>query len=320
VNKVFINILGLIIIALGFSACEQELSEAPLKDYELSVLESYLESEGIDAEPTESGLYYIENEEGTGRTPAPGDYVQINYSLYTIGDNQLVYSTVEEIAEEWGIYDDRILYGPNKIIRKDIVKGMDEGLGLMKEGGKATLIFNSDLGYGSEPRDLISPFTSLRIDVELLEVIKDPIENEYKKTREFISSFSLMEQATDFGIYFTETEKPNTDAANFEKKDSVIIEIIGKLLDGRVFYTNPNFKFQIGTNTRDVTPGLNEGLTYMREGSKAIIIVPYDKGFGAAGLQRYNGYVKTPIPPYSTLVYEVNAKQRSAISNSNQIN
>ena len=304
-------------LVLIYTGCEQELTDSPLKAYESSVLETYLESEGIDVEPTESGLYYIEEVEGKGRTPEPGDYVQINYSLYTIGENQLIYSTVQKIAERWGIYDDRILYGPNKIVRKDIVQGMDEGLGLMKEGGKASLIFSSDLGYGSEPRDFISPYTSLRIDVELIEVIKDPVENEYKKTIDFISSFSLREQATDFGIYFTETEKPNTDAVNFERKDSVIIEIIGKLLDGRVFYTNTNFKFQIGTNTRDVTPGLNEGLTYMREGSKAIIVVPYDKGFGEAGLKEYNGYVKTPIPPYSTLVYEVNAKERSTFSTSN---
>ena len=41
----------------------------------------------------------------------------------------------------------------------------------------------------------------------------------------------------------------------------------------------------------------------MREGSKGILIVPYYLGYGELGL--YDEYQRTIIPPYMTLVFEI---------------
>ena len=49
----------------------------------------------------------------------------------------------------------------------------------------------------------------------------------------------------------------------------------------------------------DIIPGVIEGIKKMRKGGKATFIIPWDSGYGA------DGWIEQKIPPYSTLIYEV---------------
>jgi len=51
-----------------------------------------------------------------------------------------------------------------------VIPGWDEGIAYMKEGGKATLIIPSVLGYGSSGKNSIPPYSTLVFDVELVDV------------------------------------------------------------------------------------------------------------------------------------------------------
>ena len=53
-----------------------------------------------------------------------------------------------------------------------IIKGMDIGLRLMKEGGKAKIIIPSQLGFGDKGSStgIVPPYTSLIYDVELINI------------------------------------------------------------------------------------------------------------------------------------------------------
>ena len=61
-----------------------------------------------------------------------------------------------------------------------MIKGWTEGLGLLGEGGKATLYIPADLAYGEHGNRNIEPNSTLIFDVEVL-TVKKFIPKEEKK-------------------------------------------------------------------------------------------------------------------------------------------
>ena len=51
-----------------------------------------------------------------------------------------------------------------------MIKAFDEGIALMKVGGKATLVVPSSLAYGDSGSGSIPAYTTLVFDVELMDV------------------------------------------------------------------------------------------------------------------------------------------------------
>ncbi|MDO7661923.1 MAG: peptidylprolyl isomerase, partial [Schleiferiaceae bacterium] len=87
-------------------------------------------------EKTDSGLYYRMDVEGDGQSPKAGQTVSVHYK------GSLTDGTV---------FDDSISRGQPiefPIGMGRVISGWDEGILLLKVGGKARLVIPSDLGYG----------------------------------------------------------------------------------------------------------------------------------------------------------------------------
>jgi len=124
-------------------------------------IEKYLKENGITASPTASGLYYIEHEQGTGPAPNTGDKVKVWYTGKLLDGTVFDASSNRNQAYEFALGQGRV------------IKGWDLGIAMMKQGGKATLIIPSNLGYGERGSgQRIPPFSPLVFDVELQEVTK----------------------------------------------------------------------------------------------------------------------------------------------------
>ncbi len=108
---------------------------------------------------TESGLKYIELEEGTGKAPLSGQGVMVHYTG-TLEDGTKFDSSVDRNKP----FSFTIGIGR-------VIQGWDEGVMSMKVGGKRRLIIPAELGYGARGAGgVIPPNATLIFDVELLEI------------------------------------------------------------------------------------------------------------------------------------------------------
>lgn len=152
---------------------QQEADAAEQLTDDVAAIEEYLEENGIDAQKTESGLFYTVEKEGTGEQASAGDTVQVNYAGHVL-NGPYFDTSIKEVAREQNIYDERREpYEPFEFVlgQGRVIKGWDEGIALLKEGGKATLYIPSPLAYGPRQASAeIVPNSILIFDVELVNV------------------------------------------------------------------------------------------------------------------------------------------------------
>ena len=118
----------------------------------------------------ESG--YVITKQGRGSIPTSGQVVHVDYTGKLL-DGQIFDTSNEELAKEIGTYNARRPYEPYAfpLVTGSVIKGWHIGIGLLKEGSKATLYIPSTLGYGeSGSGPLIRPNSILVFDVELVKV------------------------------------------------------------------------------------------------------------------------------------------------------
>ena len=107
-----------------------------------------------NVDTTASGLQYTIIAPGAEEKIAPEDTVWVNYK------GTLLDGTVFDENDS------------TKFIANRVIRGWTEGLGLLGEGGKATLYIPAELAYGERGNRNIEPNSTLIYDVEVLKVGK----------------------------------------------------------------------------------------------------------------------------------------------------
>ncbi|MCI5166488.1 MAG: peptidylprolyl isomerase [Candidatus Electrothrix sp. GM3_4] len=112
-----------------------------------------------DVHFSNSGLYWVVNQEGTGNKPAQGTTISVHYTGRLFSNNQKFdssYDRKEPLQFEVG--------------EGRVIKGWDQALSNMRKGEKRTLIIPPELAYGSRGAGgVIPPDAWLVFDVELVD-------------------------------------------------------------------------------------------------------------------------------------------------------
>lgn len=138
-------------VILTLVSCKKEQFE---KDEEL--IKQYIADNNYTASRTSTGLYYVISDTGAGSTANASSSVKINYVGYLT--NGKVFDSSPEGA-------------PPTFVLAQLIKGWQEGIPLIKEGGRIKLIVPSALGYGSNAVGSIPKNSVLVFDIDLIDVL-----------------------------------------------------------------------------------------------------------------------------------------------------
>lgn len=256
------------------TGAEEETSD---QDSEFDVLGGASED---DVVTTASGLQYIVIEEGDGVTPEDGQVVSVHYTGWLEDGTRFDSSLDRGSPFQFALGQGRV------------IAGWDEGIALVKEGGKARLIIPADLGYGpAGSGGVIPPDATLIFDVELVEILPGSPED---PTTVDEGDYTL----TDTGLQYYDIEEG--DGSAVEDGQQVIFHYTGWLEDGTKFDSSIDRGQPVGfvVGSEGVMEGWNEGMLEMKVGGLRQLIIPPELAFGEEGA----GGV---IPPNATLIFEV---------------
>lgn len=138
----------------------EEIKTQKQKDMQETLdIEKYIKDNNLTVVTTASGLKYVMTVEGTGEQAQSGKTVRVHYTGRLLDGTKFDSSLDRNDPLEF-------MLGQGMVIR-----GWDEGIALLKVGGKALLIIPSNLAYGARGAgNVIPPFTPLTFEVELVEV------------------------------------------------------------------------------------------------------------------------------------------------------
>jgi FKBP-type peptidyl-prolyl cis-trans isomerase len=136
------------------------------KGIDAKVISDYLAKSGLagKAQKTESGVYYIVTQPGSGPTPNRGDVVQVHYTGKLM--NGKVFDSSRTNPQAGG-KPAQFQVGVGMVI-----PGWEEGVMKMHKGEKATLIIPSGLAYGPRGNPSIPANSVLLFDIELMDIQK----------------------------------------------------------------------------------------------------------------------------------------------------
>jgi len=285
---------------------------------EKKVIEQYLIANNISADTkTEGGIYFIEQVVGTGLSPVQDDYIMIDYVGRYLESNEIRETSYDSLKEYWTSATSYVdyLYGPAKILYGHNISGINEGLSLMREGGKAEIIIPSDKAFYD--------FNPLIYEIELIKVIKDPLAYEDSVLHAYLDEKGFDASTVLDSIWFRETYTPDpADQRTVETSDEVYFRFTGRLVDGfrnvlqdnRVFDTNVDDEnpvklifgqSKVSSGSILALPiGLKMALDSMRLGTHATAVLPYRQALGKDGLI-HSIYRYTIVPTYQTVVYDI---------------
>jgi FKBP-type peptidyl-prolyl cis-trans isomerase len=282
---------------------ESQLDKQIKADDEL--VKNYITTNQLNLERDASGLYFKPLQTNpSGKALAAKDIVSLKYKISRLDGHVLEETQQARLAMHYAQPSVRTMYS-NAISPV----GIDLGLGHMKEGEKYQFIVPSYLGfYNLSIKDTLPAYSNLIAEVEVVDVLtageQKAMENEAIETFIEEQEWENVDRLNS-GVRYVQTQEGEGDRA--AKADVVKVHYTGRLLDGQEFDASDTSKapFQFTLGTGAVIQGWDEGIALMKKGEKGILIIPSDLAYGHTVFTLPSYMSDFAIPPFSTLVFEI---------------
>ena len=258
------------------SSCSSNDEPNFTKETEEDIIQ-YLKENSLTATKTDSGIYYIINNVGTGTQPTENSIVDIDFKGYFL---------------------DGTLFDQNEsaiLSLSQIITGLQEGIQLFTEGGDGTLIIPSELAFGDSGNSsgTIPGGAVLIFDIKLTASYEDFEEQNEAAILQYIEDNNLNATRTDSGLYYVINNEGNGDQPT--STSDVNVAYKGYLLDGTVFDESESNGISFGLD--QVIAGWTEGIQLFKEGGDGVLLIPYTLGYGING--------SGSIPGASVIIFDV---------------
>jgi peptidylprolyl isomerase len=252
---------------------------------------------------TDSGLIYrLVKENPDSSKLKAGDVVALN----------IKYTNEKGIT----LFDSNDIPNYKMIVKKPKYKAsIDEGIIMMHVGDSA--IFKVDaanfymlsLKYKELPDEvknggnlifyvkILKKVSSAELKKEKEKLLKNSKKHEEQLLSDYLYKENITQKPTPSGMYYIEKKEGNGKKP--KNGDKIIVHYTGKFINGEIFDSSIKsgkpLTYIVGT--KGFIPGWNEGISHMKEGGEAKFIIPSHLAYGSKK--------QGPIPPYSTLIFEV---------------
>ena len=235
---------------------------------------AYIAKNNLDAIKSNTGLYYVIDEKGDGKTP------DINSIVTTKFKGTLADGTIFNETDEFGIALDI----------RTLILGIQEGIPYFNIGGKGILLIPSKLAYGIKGIDgVIPPGSIIIVEIELLDL-------DYEKENEdeilnYLKENDLDALKSNSGLFYIIEKEGSGNLP--DANSTVTVNYKGYYSDGKVFDQNDNITFSL----QQVIAGWTEGITYLKKDGSGVLLIPSKLAYGS---RDYNG-----IPGGSVLIFDI---------------
>ena len=229
------------------------------------------------------GLKAFDEKQGTGKVASPGSSLKTHYTGWLLSGRK--FGSSKDIGKPL-----EVVLGAGKLI-----KGWEQGLDGMREGGVRWLRVSPAMGYGAMAYTMIPSNSTLIFRVELVE---SEVDSAIIKMLDFFpDTTALTFENGPEGLRYAIVKPGEGEPARTGSK--VRVHYTGWLTNGHKFDSSRGrgkpFVFPLGKGR--VIRGWDLGIVGMLPGEKRILVVPPGLGYGSRGQES--------IPGGSTLIFAV---------------
>lgn len=151
-------LLPLIVVIVAISSCTKNVENScptvtvTAPDSQVAALQRYIDTAGITAVKDPRGFFYAIDDSGISTRPTPCSKITINYKGTLL--NGTTFDSNHDIS----------------MLMSGLINGWQEGVPLIKKGGRIRLYLPPFLAYGSSSTTAIPANSNLIFNIELLDV------------------------------------------------------------------------------------------------------------------------------------------------------